>query len=198
MDQVITKYNITLMAYDFETLAPKRHLNDKIVDFYINLIKEDSELKIFVFNSYFYKKLEKDGYDGVSSWTKKEDIFKCDMIIIPICKDHHWSLVVGNTSKRSLGFYDSLSKKNYRCLKRIRTYLGREHLSHKRTEIPRWTIYRKTGIPLQLNDFDCGVFICTYAKYICNKQEETMNFQQGDMEFMRRQMKRDILQGRIS
>ena len=36
MDQIIPKYNITLMTYDFETSAPKMHLNDKIVDFYVD------------------------------------------------------------------------------------------------------------------------------------------------------------------
>jgi sentrin-specific protease 7 len=111
--------NVTVNLQDYKTLEYGTFLNDIIIDFYLTylfenvLLKEDST-KVYVFSTMFYKKLtvtptkaeansfEKDPslstgqkqHMRVKGWTKKFDLFEKDMIIVPICEDNHWYLVI--------------------------------------------------------------------------------------------------------
>ena len=64
-------------------------------------------------------------YDLVARWTKKEDIFQKDIVIIPLCLAKHWSLVciIGlertDSSQNNLPcilFFDSLDIHPYKSI----------------------------------------------------------------------------------
>ncbi len=60
--------------------------------------------RTIIFSSYFYQKLRQtdassresciSNYLAVSRWTKDVDIFAKDFLLIPICENSHWKLVV--------------------------------------------------------------------------------------------------------
>ncbi|KAE9403951.1 cysteine proteinase, partial [Gymnopus androsaceus JB14] len=54
--------------------------------------------QIHIFNSFFYKKLNKkdldEGYRSVQSWTSTVDIFDKKLIIVPINENMHWYLAI--------------------------------------------------------------------------------------------------------
>ena len=92
------------------------------------------------FNTQFYPKLSKNGYDGVRKWTKhvcsypdtfpmsclsihlhvlQVVIFACRLLLIPIHTGCHWSLVVIDCTKENIEHYDSLGGTGSTCITRI-------------------------------------------------------------------------------
>ena len=116
----------------------------QIINFYFNIVvsefnerQKDSE--IYTFNTHFYHKLSKSGFEGVRKWTKKVyltqlititvthiqrfeqiDIFECKLILIPVHSGCHWSLVVVDCRKEEIEYYDSLGGNGTFCTIRIR------------------------------------------------------------------------------
>ena len=94
---------------------------------------------MYTFNSFFYPKLQKDGFSGVKRWTKQVmtypytqsgstflcmhmqvDIFTANLIMIPVHLGSHWALAVVDNQKCKVEYYDSLQYNGSPCLlKRI-------------------------------------------------------------------------------
>lgn len=75
--------------YDFATLDGLNWLNDMVINFYLELIKERSEQveylpKVHVMNTVFLGKLLESGYQSVRRWTRRVDIFSYDIIPVPV------------------------------------------------------------------------------------------------------------------
>jgi sentrin-specific protease 1 len=80
---------MTVARYDFATLDGLSWLNDMVINFYLELIKERSEQvedlpKVHVMNTVFLGKLLEQGYSSVRRWTRKVDIFSYDIIPVPV------------------------------------------------------------------------------------------------------------------
>uniref|UniRef100_A0A0K0DGW5 ULP_PROTEASE domain-containing protein n=1 Tax=Angiostrongylus cantonensis TaxID=6313 RepID=A0A0K0DGW5_ANGCA len=99
-------------------LAHGEMLNDNIIEFYLKyicarLVRQEYRDKVFVFNSFFYKKLTdkqpsisilnknqrssigrfewiKRNFANMKTWTKKVDIFNMDYLVLPINDEMHW------------------------------------------------------------------------------------------------------------
>lgn len=75
-DVLIDKFRIEIHRKDIMTLQDTRWLNDEIINFYFKLMQQRSEdnsaefPKVFAFNSFFFTKLQREGYNGVKRWTK--------------------------------------------------------------------------------------------------------------------------------
>ena len=113
--------NVTVTFHDYKTLEHDIFLNDIIIDFCLTYLyeiilnKEDAP-KVHIFSTMFYKRLltqmsskslKPDSFEKnpclssaqkrhmrVRRWTKNVELFSKDMIIIPICEDSHWYLVI--------------------------------------------------------------------------------------------------------
>ena len=82
-------------------------MNDAIVNFaivhlFLN-IENEIKLKIHIFDTHFYDRLiltknilheSDDKHKNVARWTKNTDIFKKEMIVIPVCQEQHWFIVL--------------------------------------------------------------------------------------------------------
>lgn len=111
------KGGISINTEDYMCLAIDQYLNDVIIDFYLNylkleLLKAEERRNIHIFSTFFYKRLttmvtrqrgqDKDQkltaaqkrHARVASWTKKENIFEKDFVIIPINEQSHWFLAI--------------------------------------------------------------------------------------------------------
>ncbi|CAN0873435.1 Probable ubiquitin-like-specific protease 2B [Linum grandiflorum] len=101
---------VSISKRDVDLLEPETFINDTIIDFYIQYLKNqippEEKHKYYFFNSFFFRKLadlDKDpssALDGraaflrVRKWTRKVDIFGKDYIFIPVNFGLHWSLLV--------------------------------------------------------------------------------------------------------
>ena len=78
------------------------YLNDAIVNFSLSniLLKLDHVLKqkVHVFDTHFYDQLTKKNangkHDNVAKWTKDIDLFKKQLIVIPVCQNLHWFTIL--------------------------------------------------------------------------------------------------------
>ncbi|CAF0720222.1 unnamed protein product [Brachionus calyciflorus] len=103
----INNFNINLKQEDINRLKPKIWLNDKLIDYFLNLLAKHSYKKIFVFNTFFYFKLHRDGPNSVKTWVK-ENIFLYELAFLPInINSNHWILCAIESQKCKVTIYDS-------------------------------------------------------------------------------------------
>lgn len=73
--------------------------------------------------------------------------------------------------------------------KLLRLYLDAEHRNKKKKpfDFSGWEDYILEDTPEQENGFDCGVFTCQFFERL-SRGEESFNFTQADMPYLRRLM----------
>ncbi|XP_032982074.1 sentrin-specific protease 5 isoform X2 [Rhinolophus ferrumequinum] len=153
---------------DLATLDGQNWLNDQVINMYGELIMDAVPEKVHFFNSFFHRQLVTKGYNGVKRWTKKVDLFKKSLLLIPIHLEVHWSLITVTLSNRIISFYDSQGIHFKFCVE---------------------------CIPQQKNDSDCGVFVLQYCK--CLALEQPFQFSQEDMPRVRKRIYKELCECRL-
>ncbi|CAA9998022.1 unnamed protein product, partial [Nesidiocoris tenuis] len=177
--EVLTKkFGLNITREDLLTLRESNWLNDKIINFYMELIDQRSRQNhklptTFSFNTFLYVSLKAGGYSRVKNYTRKTDLFEKDIIFIPIFKAAHWRLITIYIKLQKIEYLDSLGKDGTDILEDIKNYLTEEHNHKKGTPLDttNWKFTQRTDIPLQQNNDDCGVFVCQYAKSLGSSEE---------------------------
>ena len=137
---LVTKFNYTIKEKDIRTLKGSNWLNDEVINFYFELIRERSNdnpslPKVHVMNTYFYSKYL-NGYKAVKRWTKNVDIFDKQFLFIPChMNKSHWTLCVVDFCQKIVFYYDSLGAKKFDVVKNIKKYLKKEHFDKKQQHI---------------------------------------------------------------
>lgn len=186
----------TLYMEDLITLDEQQWLNDQVINLYGDLIMDAAPDKIHFFNTFFHKQLVTKGYDGVKRWTKKVELFKKTLLLIPIHLQVHWALVGVNIPNKTISFYDSQGLHLKFCTENILKYLMTEAKEKNHPEfLQGWQTTVKKCIPQQKNDFDCGVFMLQYCK--CLAQEQNFLFSQEDMPRIRKRIYKELCERRL-
>ncbi|KAI0936053.1 hypothetical protein AcV5_004294 [Taiwanofungus camphoratus] len=190
---------------DLRRLNPHQWLNDEIINFYGQLILARSEeskenpgfngrkpLNVHYFSTFFWSKLEKDGYEKgrLAKWTKKIDLFQKDIALIPVNHNNsHWTAAAINFRRKRIESYDSMGTERKHVYKLLRAYLDAEHRNKKKKpfDFTGWEDYTLEDIPLQENGYDCGVFTCQFLEAL-SRGEELFRFRQANMPYLRRRM----------
>ncbi|XP_043271898.1 sentrin-specific protease 1-like [Venturia canescens] len=184
---------------DLETLQEKKWLNDEIINSYLDLLSEDETLghRIYGMNSFFFPRLHISGYQAIKRWTKKINLFEFDKVIVPIHLGHHWCLAVINFGNKTIKYYDSLGGENRQYLEELLQYLMLEASKKGQRDFNKeeWKLVIKKNIPRQLNTYDCGVFICMFARY--EAEGKRVDFDQRDMSQLRRKIKKELEAGSL-
>ncbi|XP_063772431.1 sentrin-specific protease 5 [Pseudophryne corroboree] len=181
---------------DLTTLEGQNWLNDQVINMYGELIKDAVPDKVHFFNSFFHKQLMTKGYNGVKRWTKKVDLFKKTLLLIPIHLEVHWSLITVNIPNKIIYFYDSQGIHFKFCVENIRKYLITEAKEKNQEEfLQGWQSAVNKCIPQQKNDSDCGVFMLQYCK--CLALEQPFQFSQEDMPRVRKRIYKELCDCRL-
>jgi len=196
------KFGYTIRRRDLMTLAGTNWLNDEVINFYMSLLMERGGTakkypSIYAFNTFFYPKVVSSGHAGVKRWTRKVDIFSNDFIIVPIHLQLHWCMACIDLNKEKINYYDSMGSPNTKCLNTLLQYLEDEMKDKKKEVLDTrgWTLSNVQSIPQQMNGSDCGIFACTFAEFLSRRA--TFTFSQEDMQYFRRKMVWEILQGEL-
>lgn len=179
---------------DLSRLLPGTWLNDKIINFYFELLSE-TFVDTYFFNTFTYSRI-------VQTYSKEDlrkqydeiNFERYNSFIFPIHTMSHWSLVKIDR-KRIIGF-DSLGTVPYRVLRNIKWFYLNVILNsddHSENSIP---LKLDCNCPKQENMDDCGVFCCMYAKYYSSANDVTQ-FASFDIRKMRFKMIHEILAGKI-
>ncbi|XP_055482180.1 sentrin-specific protease 2-like [Psammomys obesus] len=203
-DEILScAFKLQITREDLWTLKNTQWLNDKIINFYMNLLMERNQNQgypaLHAFNTFFYTKLKFGGYRSVKRWTRAVNLFAKELILVPVHLDVHWSLVVTDLRKKSIVYLDSMGQKRPDILELIFCYLQDESKARRNRDLSpsEWKQYSMPAeeIPQQLNGGDCGVFTCKYADYISRGQPIT--FSQQHMPLFRKKMVWEILHKRL-
>lgn len=193
--------NIT--RHDLNTLDGLNWLNDEVINFYMELLKERSEQcdhlpKVHVMNTFFVPKLLQMGHSGVRRWTRKVDIFAYDVIPVPVhVGGVHWCMSIIHMRDKTIKYYDSMGHPNYPVLEALKKYLHEESLDKKKVpyNTSDWSVECVRDCPQQRNGSDCGVFSCMFAEFV--SRDSKISFEQEHMQYFRRKMVYEIASGRM-
>ncbi|KAM4770044.1 sentrin-specific protease 2 isoform 5-T5 [Cyanocitta cristata] len=198
-DVLSRAFKLAVTREDICTLQPLGWLNDSIMNFYMNLLVERSKKEgypaVYAFSTFFYSKLSSTSHKGVKKWTKGVDIFKHDVILVPIHVRIHWTLLVVDLREKAIKYFDSLGQKGDHICKTVLKYLEEESKEKRNIELTasEWTL-RSLGaeeIPQQSNGSDCGVFVCKFADFI--SRDKPIIFTPEHMPYFRRKMVWEII-----
>ncbi|XP_005546652.3 sentrin-specific protease 2 isoform X3 [Macaca fascicularis] len=199
-DEILScAFKLRITRGDIQTLKNYHWLNDEVINFYMNLLVERNRKQgypaLHVFSTFFYPKLKSGGYQAVKRWTKGVNLFEQEIILVPIHRKVHWSLVVIDLRKKCLKYLDSMGQKGHRICEILLQYLQDESKTKRNTDLNllEWTHYsmKPHEIPQQLNGSDCGMFTCKYADYI--SRDKPITFTQHQMPLFRKKMVWEIL-----
>jgi len=123
---------------------------------------------------------------SVLSWHKGVNLLKKRLLIFLVHLQDlaHWCLVIADVAAKQLICLESLDKNNNHCLDNLVEYLkvlSGQHFSSK----------QERNVPRQENSFDCGVFVCLYAR--CLAEKSAINFSQADIPTARKHIVLELL-----
>ncbi|MEJ1283331.1 sentrin-specific protease 2 isoform X1 [Cricetulus griseus] len=199
-DEILSSaFKLRITRGDIQTLKNYQWLNDEVINFYMNLLVERSKKQgypaLHAFSTFFYPKLKSGGYQAVKRWTKGVNLFEQELVLVPIHRKVHWSLVVMDLRKKCLKYLDSMGQKGHRICEILLQYLQDESKTKRNIDLNllEWTHYsmKPHEIPQQLNGSDCGMFTCKYADYI--SRDKPITFTQHQMPLFRKKMVWEIL-----
>nr|XP_009487915.1 PREDICTED: sentrin-specific protease 2 [Pelecanus crispus] len=199
-DEIMSSaFKLKVTREDIHTLRNLRWLNDEVINFYMSLLVERNKKEgypaVHAFSTFFYPKLISGGYKAVRRWTRGVDLFKQDLILVPIHLRVHWALVVIDVRKKTVKYFDSMGQKGDKICETLFQYLQEESRDKRNVELTfsEWTLHSMESheIPQQLNGSDCGVFMCKYADYI--SRDKPITFTQNHMPYFRKRMVWEII-----
>lgn len=149
-----------------------------------------------------------------------------DKVLVPVhVNKNHWCLAVINLRDTRFEYHDPMGGRNDRCLKVrpinsqsfslvvlffrwcasqiLRRWLVDEWKDKKSGkgapsfDVSKWEDFTPGAgeIPRQENGSDCGVFMCTFAEY--QSRDKPYDFRQGDMNYFRKRMMLELVDGRL-
>ena len=191
----------------FQLLHPTEWLNDEIINGFMALLRvRDAELNPCNrshFASTFFSKLYVAGgcmYNNVRNWHRfvpGGNIFSLEKFVVPIdIGNGHWTCAVIHMNAKKVAYYDSLKGRGKKYMKALFNYVKEEWRRRHNTELPcsdEWSM-TTVACPHQRNGYDCGVFVCFYARCLC--MGLPMSFTQGDIaDYGRQYTGMSILRG---
>ncbi|XP_064222970.1 sentrin-specific protease 2 isoform X6 [Aotus nancymaae] len=147
-DEILSSaFKLRITRGDIQTLKNYHWLNDEVINFYMNLLVERNKKQgypaLHVFSTFFYPKLKSGGYQAVKRWTKGVNLFEQEIILVPIHRKVHWSLVVIDLRKKCLKYLDSMGQKGHRICEILLQYLQDESKTKRNIDLNllEWTHY---------------------------------------------------------
>ncbi|ETO15372.1 hypothetical protein RFI_21992 [Reticulomyxa filosa] len=205
-----------LRASDILRLKPRGWLNDEIVNSYGEMLEDRNKIRfnngecgmIILMNSFFFTKLTSNAYDynvfnrWISSKIKKIDVFKIgktmfdlDKIIVPINMNDHWFCMCINIRKKRIEFYNSINTDHIKLYDRFKRCIEDEINNKKLIMKEEWSYYTPSSIPLQKNNFDCGVFTCKFMDWLCD--DLNPDFEQEDVHGFRLKIAYELITNKL-
>ncbi|XP_062138795.1 uncharacterized protein LOC133847641 [Drosophila sulfurigaster albostrigata] len=201
---LVSKFSLNITRSDISTLTGSCWLNDEIINFYMNLLTDRSEIKkgklpsVYAMNTFFIPRLLQNGHSAVKRWTRKVDLFSKDIIPVPVhVGGVHWCMAIIHMRNKTIRYYDSMGKPNQMVLNALEAYLREESLDKRKVpfDTSDFKIESVQNVPQQTNGSDCGVFSCMFAEYIT--RDQPLSFSQENMEYFRKKMVLEICGGAL-
>ena len=206
-DHVVTsRFNIPIRLCVLHRLKDGGWLNDEIINYYVELLKEsnpsdDHHHSYYFYQTYFYAKLRgSDGnfcYENVQRWNKDVNVFCFKKIFVPLhVHGDHWALAVIDMANKTICYIDSLKSNDdtFRGLEILNMWLYREAQRVGVSESFDNFNLVSLECPQQDNCSDCGIFLLTFM-HLMHLNEDINLMEQSLANFMRRKVALSLMRG---
>lgn len=171
---------------DLDCLRSGEWINDEVLNSYIMYMAVNANnLFVGFTNSFFYRKLERDGAASASCWfgIKNGPIDRFHRFLVPICCGVHWILGCFDFVNRRIVICDSFHHKYDGIMETLSDFL--HHMGYGSFE----PFYE--SVPRQHNGDDCGVFVMQFSRcYLYNLDFNC--FSQRDIPRIRKQIRMEL------
>ena len=166
---------------NLETLDPEAFLDDTIMHSYLSILVNSNHVKkydveVSVLSSFILESLTKtdQDYEYCIKVGVKMRLLRQDLVLVPIFRNLHWSLLVINVKKKHLVYLGSLHINFPDVFSIFARYLcDLDRVMYKGgVNVGDWRCYRAASVPRQPNGYDCGIFVLHYAELICTGKYE--------------------------
>ena len=167
----ISKGTFILKRNDYRSLVGRNYVNDLVIEEYFDIIKERNFIAglpvIGTTLVFLYKQFDNKSFDEAWKDTKrwnKNDLRQYDIILCPIHKSDHWSLISIDTNQKTIEYYDSIigSRKTSNAPRIMKKSI--EEYYNSRGEKQTFKVKICEDAPIQENGVDCGIFVCQNAE----------------------------------
>ncbi|KAL7948186.1 hypothetical protein V8C42DRAFT_313714 [Trichoderma barbatum] len=204
-----TCQGIPLRKHDFATVvAAKTWLNDEIVNGALAELEKQINLaagitdykqqgrKCLVMNSFFWPRVKEAGGKKTQSILRRmgvtpKNLLLMDTILVPICQDYHWTVLVVQPKQRKVMHLDSFNRRSPHtdlALAWMSDYLG--DLYHAKP----WQVMA-LRTPQQNNGYDCGVHVITNGICLALGLDPLKSYNGEDMPLQRLRIAGMLLNG---
>ena len=190
---IITKaFNIEITRSDINNIITGHKLNDSILNFYLKLICNSCfSKKVACIDSLITFKILNSNLRGLHKSLERLNAQNFSSIFCPLFLTcNHWALIYIDVINKNIKYYDSIFTTDTNVIYQLCSVLGKYVKVLGGSE--HWNISFDHNYPKQQgNDTDCGVFVCTYAKYLAFNR--TFDFGQDQIDEIRKSMASEII-----
>ena len=163
-NQLIDDSDLKALA-GYSTNDHEKWLTNFVIDEYLHIIKSHGDQRVEIIKWEEFDKVPIEHF-----LKNKENLLEQDMVFIPMNSSHHWVLGVILPQAKSVVLLDSKAKGklediSFTRVARIMSILDQADPSF---DYSNWSFFVNgpDDIPQQNNYFDCGVFLCMFARCI--------------------------------
>lgn len=177
---------------DIAKLFPTVWLNDTIINFYLEMLKNHAKKRgtnFYAFTTFFYTKLLRDHERTLNEFPEINfDAF--DFLLIPIHETNHWTLFIFDIKQKTFEFLDSLGGKLDMQKFRLLKYF---FVNYKEKFKLNYGIKLQNSLKCsqQSNSYDCGVFVLYFAK--CKTEQKSFHLNEKDSVCLRNKLIYEII-----
>jgi hypothetical protein len=202
-EKVVNMFNIQITKRDLYCLTGENWLNDKVLEFYLQMVAQRSQQAEFravgfptvhCMSTYFFLDLIIHGPKGsIQHWNRDVDIFAFDLVLVPVHLQEHWCLAIIDFRTKALLYYDPMGGDNMPALSAILGFIRQEHHYKKGRALDLWPFAKemKKDWPQQENTADCGMFVAKVAEFFA--RDAAISFGQADMPYFRKRLLWEVI-----
>ena len=189
--------NIPVTRRDLRTLRPGQWVNDEVINFFLKMLTQRTELEpaqsqTYIASTLLYAKLTTNGYDfsRVKRWTRGWASHPKRVIVPLHIHGDHWVAAFIDLEHRTFEYYDSLVGDDGQSIyANLMRWLG--DVGAVSPEEKAQFHFHQTVEPTQYNFFDCAVFAMWFA--FCRATQTDIWYTQDDMQRLRKRVVLEIL-----
>ena len=194
-DTIISKPGgIDITVRSLRKLVGKGWLFCDTVEAYMRMFAE-TDKSIGVMGTFLWTQLSTKGPKYAISRNRKtiEDLKTKNLILIPInlAEDQHWIMAAVYLRSQEIHIYDSCVDTNRTGVGNVLKEFFLMNGLFRHCEV---VFEQKTSIPRQTNSYDCGAFVCRFAR--CLILDIKMDFTEEEMPEIRRKLLHELITAR--
>lgn len=185
--QIYTKDLDCLVKDEGNVNFKELYLSDVIIDVYLAFLVNEKKTKasvdIFPVEGYLVNFLESNdnSFKTAAHYFLKFGLHEKDILLIPLCKNEHFILIVVLKKFNIILYLNSL-KSDIVYHNEIVFVMEVLQFVHQQNHISlseNWILYRPTDLPVQYNLYDCGAYVILLSELIITGSSKVLAYHQS-------------------